>query len=100
MKRSVRYGWLVVGLCVGFLMLFGPSVTLAAPQDAAPVSEPTTTPAVAPAPAAVPIAAPVPAAVPAAAPAPAKRDAFSAGTKRLTVVVGNGYAFDNSYLLI
>ncbi len=29
-----------------------------------------------------------------------ERDAFSSGTTRLSVVVGNGYAFDNSYLLI
>jgi hypothetical protein len=51
-------------------MLLGPSVTLAAPQDAAPVR------------------------------ASAQGDAFSSGTKRLSVVVGNGYAFDKSYLLI
>jgi hypothetical protein len=49
-------------------MLLGPRVTLAAPQDAAPV--------------------------------PAKRDPFSSGTKRLSVVIGNGYAFDNSYVII
>jgi hypothetical protein len=29
-----------------------------------------------------------------------EQDAFSSGTVRLTAVVGNGYAFDNSYLLI
>ena len=29
-----------------------------------------------------------------------ERDAFSAGTTRLSVVVGNGYAFDNSYVII
>ena len=92
MKRSVRYIWLVVGLCVGLLMLLGPTITLAAPQDAAPVSNPTPTPAAAPE--------ATSAAAPAAAPAPAKRDAFSSGTTRLSVVVGNGYAFDNSYVLI
>jgi hypothetical protein len=109
-------------------MLLGPTVTLAAPQDTAQVSEPTpeaapeAAPAAAPeaAPAAAPEAAPAtapaaapataPAAAPAtapaatpkaaAAPAPAKRDAFSSGTKRLSVVVGNGYAFDKSYVLI
>ncbi len=87
MKRSVRHGWLV-GLCVGLLMLFGPTITVAEPQDAAPVSNPTPAPA--------------PAAAPAPAPAPAqsKRDAFSSGTTRLSVIVGNGYAFDNSYVLI
>lgn len=103
MKRSVKYGWLVVGLCVGLLMLLGPTITLAAPQDAAPVSNPTPTPAAAPeaTPAATPAAAPAaPTPAPAAAPAPAKRDAFSSGTTRLSVVVGNGYAFDNSYVLI
>src|SRR5512143_1280664 len=92
MKRSVRYIWLVVGLCVGLLMLLGPTITLAAPQDAAPVSNLTPTPAAAPE--------ATPATAPAAAPAPAKRDAFSSGTTRLSVVVGNGYAFDNSYVLI
>ncbi len=91
MKRSVSHGWLFVGLCFVLLILC-PTVTLAAPQDAALVSEPTSTPVAAPE--------ATPAAVPAAAPAPTKRDAFSAGSKRLTVVVGNGYAFDNSYLLI
>jgi hypothetical protein len=30
----------------------------------------------------------------------AEQDTFSAGTKRLSIVVGNGYAFDNSYLII
>jgi hypothetical protein len=90
MKRSVKHGWLVVGLYVGLLVLLGPAVTLAAPQDAAPVSEPILE--------AAPEA--VPAAAPAAVPALAKRDAFSAGTKRLSVVVGNGYAFNNSYVLI
>jgi hypothetical protein len=30
----------------------------------------------------------------------AERDAFGAGSTRLAVIVGNGYAFDNSYLLI
>jgi len=30
----------------------------------------------------------------------AGRDPFSAGSSRLTVIVGNGYAFDNSYLII
>jgi hypothetical protein len=30
----------------------------------------------------------------------ADRDAFSAGNSRLTVVIGNGYAFDSSYLII
>ncbi len=106
MKRSVRYGWLVVGSCVGILTLLDPTVTLAAPQDAAPVSKPTpaaaAVPADAPAEAGAPAVAQAEAGAPApvAAPAPAKRDAFSSGTKRLSVVVGNGYAFDNSYLLI
>ena len=54
MKRSLRYEWLVVSLCVGLFMLFGPTITLAAPQDAAPVSKPTPTAA----PAATPAAAP------------------------------------------
>jgi hypothetical protein len=89
MNRSVRYGWLVLGF-VGLFVLLGPMVTLASPQDAAPVSMLTSTPD----------AAPTPAAAPSTASAPAKRDAFSSGTKRLTVVVGNGYAFDNSYLII
>jgi hypothetical protein len=30
----------------------------------------------------------------------AERDVFSAGSTRLAVIVGNGYAFDNSYLII
>jgi hypothetical protein len=30
----------------------------------------------------------------------AERDPFSAGSTRLAVIVGNGYAFDNSYLII
>jgi hypothetical protein len=128
MKRSARYGWLVVGMCVGLLILLGSTVTLAAPQDAAPAITPTPAPAAAPAvepapaaaaapavepapaaavapaaaaaPAAAPVPAPAPAAAAAPAPAAAKRDAFSSGSKRLTVVVGNGYAFNNSYLII
>ncbi len=57
----MRHVSLIVGLCVGLLMLLSPAISLAAPDN---------------------------------------RDPFSSGNKRLSVVVGNGYAFDKSYLLI
>jgi len=92
MRRSMSYGWLVVVFCVAFLILLGSTVSLAAAQDAAPMSMPTSTPAAAPAKA--------PAVTVTAAPVPAIRDAFSSGTMRLSIVVGSGYAFNNNYLLI
>jgi hypothetical protein len=100
MKRSVRFGCFVIALCVSLLVLLDPTVTFAAPHDTAPVSEPTPTSEATPAVAPETVSVAAPEAAPSAAPAPAKRDAFSSGTKRLSVVVGNGYAFDNSYLLI
>lgn len=33
MKQSVSFGWLKVSLCVGLLMLLGPTITIAAPED-------------------------------------------------------------------
>jgi hypothetical protein len=93
MNRSARYGWFVVGL-IGLFVLFGPMVTLASPQDAEPMNMPTSTPAGASETTLTAAPTPEPTLT------PAKQDAFSSGTTRLTVVVGNGYAFDNSYLII
>jgi rhodanese-related sulfurtransferase len=33
MERTLKFGWIVVSLCVGSLMLLDPTITLAAPED-------------------------------------------------------------------